>query len=205
MFARFARRSRTGRSGGMPGTGPALPRSGMTTVDDGDVVPGAGDEVHRGDARGLRPRREHPSLPRRHDVRRRRRAGHRADEDDDQPARHGGQIVVDVVCTGRFYDFFEKRQERWAVVRRQPIYEKDRMDPVDPAARLTLDASLLAQFPEGLPPPRVPAVEKRVPGQAGSARSPRRRGREAICRRQGLARRIAKAGRTCLELVGVRP
>jgi hypothetical protein len=59
------------------------------------------------------------------------------------------QIVVDVVCTGRFYDFFEKRQERWGVVRRQPIYEKDRLDPVDPAARLTLDASLLAQFPEG--------------------------------------------------------
>jgi hypothetical protein len=59
------------------------------------------------------------------------------------------QVAVDVVCTGRFYDFFEKRQERWAIVRRQPIYEKDRMDPVDPAARLTLDASLLAQFPEG--------------------------------------------------------
>jgi hypothetical protein len=58
-------------------------------------------------------------------------------------------IVVDVVCTGRFYDFFEKRQDRWGVVRRQPIYEKDRMDPVDPAARLALDAALLAQFPEG--------------------------------------------------------
>jgi hypothetical protein len=58
-------------------------------------------------------------------------------------------VVVDVVCTGRFYDFFEKRQGRWGVVRRQPIYEKDRMDPVDPSARLTLDASLLGQFPEG--------------------------------------------------------
>jgi hypothetical protein len=58
-------------------------------------------------------------------------------------------VVVDVVCTGRFYDFFEKRQGRWGVVRRQPIYEKDRMDPVDPAARLTLDASVLDQFPEG--------------------------------------------------------
>ena len=37
----------------------------------------------------------------------------------------------------------------WGIVRRQPIYEKDRMDPVDPAARLTLDAAHLAQFPEG--------------------------------------------------------
>jgi hypothetical protein len=58
-------------------------------------------------------------------------------------------VAVDVVCTGRFYDFFEKRAGRWAIVRRQPIYEKDRMDPLDPAARLQLDAGLLARFPEG--------------------------------------------------------
>jgi hypothetical protein len=57
-------------------------------------------------------------------------------------------VVVDVVCTGRFYDFFEKRGH-WAIVRRQPIYEKDRMDPVDPAAALALDAARLARFPEG--------------------------------------------------------
>ena len=58
-------------------------------------------------------------------------------------------VVVDVVCTGRFYDFIERRDDRWGIVRRQPIYEKDRMDPVDPAARLTLDRERLAQFPEG--------------------------------------------------------
>jgi hypothetical protein len=58
-------------------------------------------------------------------------------------------IAVDVVCTGRFYDFVEQRQGRWGIVRRQPIYEKDRMDPVDPAARLTLDPERLASFPEG--------------------------------------------------------
>jgi hypothetical protein len=58
-------------------------------------------------------------------------------------------VLVDVVCTGRFYDFLEKRHGRWGIVRRQPIYEKDRMDPVDPAARLTLDAARLASFPEG--------------------------------------------------------
>jgi hypothetical protein len=54
-----------------------------------------------------------------------------------------------VVCTGRFYDFFEKRGDRWGLVLRQPIYEKDRLDPLDPAARLDLDRNLLAQFPEG--------------------------------------------------------
>jgi hypothetical protein len=58
-------------------------------------------------------------------------------------------VLVDVVCTGRFYDFCEKRDGRWGVVLRQPIYEKDRMDPVTPGTAPTLDPTLLAQFPEG--------------------------------------------------------
>jgi hypothetical protein len=58
-------------------------------------------------------------------------------------------VRVDVVCTGRFHDFVEKRDGRWGVVLRQPIYEKDRMDPVDPGTLLKLDAALLARFPEG--------------------------------------------------------
>ena len=57
--------------------------------------------------------------------------------------------TVDVVCTGRFYDFFEKRKEKWGIVRRQPIYEKDRMDPLDPSVKLKLDPDLLGSFPEG--------------------------------------------------------
>ena len=59
------------------------------------------------------------------------------------------RVTVDVVCTARFYDFFEKRKGRWGIVRRQPIYEKDRMDPLDPAASLKLDPDLLGSFPEG--------------------------------------------------------
>jgi hypothetical protein len=58
-------------------------------------------------------------------------------------------VLCDVVCTGRFYDFFEKRGGRWGLVLRQPIYEKDRLDPVDPAARLVLDQEVLRRFPEG--------------------------------------------------------
>ena len=58
-------------------------------------------------------------------------------------------VPCDVVCTGRFYDFLEKRDGRWGVVLRQPIYEKDRLDPIDPAAKLVLDPDLLASFPEG--------------------------------------------------------
>ena len=58
-------------------------------------------------------------------------------------------VLCDVVCTGRFYDFWERRSQRWGLVLRQPIYEKDRLDPVDPAAQLRLDHELLARFPVG--------------------------------------------------------
>ena len=58
-------------------------------------------------------------------------------------------VMVDVVCTGRFYDFVEERAGRWGIVMRQPIYEKDRLDPVLPDAKLSLDPDLLQQFPEG--------------------------------------------------------
>ncbi len=58
-------------------------------------------------------------------------------------------VICDVLCTGRFFDFFEKRDGRWGLVLRQPIYEKDRLDPVDPAAKLVLDQDLLKSFPEG--------------------------------------------------------
>jgi hypothetical protein len=58
-------------------------------------------------------------------------------------------VLCDVTCIGRFYDFFEKRSGRWGLVLRQPIYEKDRLDPVEPAATLSLDRSILERFPEG--------------------------------------------------------
>ena len=60
---------------------------------------------------------------------------------------HG--VEVDVVCTGRFYDFFERRDGRWAIVRRQPIYERDRLDAVDPAAHVSLDTEKLNSYPRG--------------------------------------------------------
>jgi hypothetical protein len=58
-------------------------------------------------------------------------------------------VLCDVLCTGRFYDFLEKRDGRWGIVLRQPIYEKDRMDPVTPGAVPALDKTLLEQFPPG--------------------------------------------------------
>ncbi|MFQ5661123.1 MAG: nuclear transport factor 2 family protein [Gammaproteobacteria bacterium] len=58
-------------------------------------------------------------------------------------------ILCDVVCSGRFYDFIEKRDGEWGFVLRHPIFEKDRIDPVDPSAQLVLDQDLLNQFPVG--------------------------------------------------------
>jgi len=58
-------------------------------------------------------------------------------------------VLCDVVCTGRFYDFVVRHEGEWKLLHRQPIYEKDRIDPVDPAAELVLDAKALAQLPAG--------------------------------------------------------
>ena len=58
-------------------------------------------------------------------------------------------VPCDIVCTGRFYDFLEKRAGRWGLVMRQPIYEKDRMDPIPQGEAPVLDAAVLAGYPEG--------------------------------------------------------
>lgn len=60
---------------------------------------------------------------------------------------HG--VEVDVTCLGRFWDALEKRDGRWLLRLRQPIYELDHLHTVDPAARITLDPDLLAAFPVG--------------------------------------------------------
>jgi len=60
---------------------------------------------------------------------------------------HG--VECDAACLGRFHDFLEKRDGRWGIVLRQPVYEKDWLIPVDPAARLELKPDLLARFPAG--------------------------------------------------------
>jgi len=58
-------------------------------------------------------------------------------------------VICDVLCTGRFYDFLEKRRGKWGLVLRRLVYEKDRIDPVDPSALLKLDQELLDRFPIG--------------------------------------------------------
>ncbi|WP_131743025.1 nuclear transport factor 2 family protein [Actinomadura roseirufa] len=58
-------------------------------------------------------------------------------------------IECDVVCTGRFYDLLERHEGHWVITLRQPIYETDRIQPVDPSRPVVLDPDVLARFPVG--------------------------------------------------------
>ena len=56
-------------------------------------------------------------------------------------------VLCDVTCYARHYDLWEKRDGRWGLVYRETIADKDRIDPVDSAETLSLDQSLLGQYP----------------------------------------------------------
>jgi hypothetical protein len=58
-------------------------------------------------------------------------------------------VEVDVTCIGRFVDALEKRDGRWGMVLRQPVYELDRLTPVNPAQIPDLEDTLLQSYPEG--------------------------------------------------------
>lgn len=60
---------------------------------------------------------------------------------------HG--IRCDIECIGRFYDLLERRDGRWGLVLRHPIYDRDRLVPVDGDARPPLDPDRLALYPAG--------------------------------------------------------
>ena len=108
-------------------------------------------------------------------------------------------VPVDVTCWGRFYDFFEKREGRWAIVRRQPIYEKDRLDPVDPAASLHLDRAVLETF-EGYR--HLGASSRRASPSSRGCRGCGASGREGVC--EGKAWLAGSGGRASRSAHGAR-
>ena len=59
------------------------------------------------------------------------------------------RALVDVTCYGRFFDFFVKHEGAWRIQKRIPVYDKDRLDAVDPANPPAIDARQLAGFAEG--------------------------------------------------------
>lgn len=60
---------------------------------------------------------------------------------------HG--VMCDVTCLGLNYDLFERRDGRWGLVLRQPVYERDFIVPVDPSQTVELDPATLASIPDG--------------------------------------------------------
>lgn len=58
-------------------------------------------------------------------------------------------IWVEITCRGRFYDFLEKRDGLWAILLRQPIYEFDRIDPLEDGRLPLFDEDRLNHWPEG--------------------------------------------------------
>ena len=105
-------------------------------------------------------------------------------------------VVVDVTCNGRFIDALEKRDGRWGIVLRQPVYELDRMQPVDPAATLALEQDLLMSFPEGY---RHLAYLQTKLGFDVSKTLPGTRGPEIAALMARMARWLAGEDQTCLK------
>lgn len=56
---------------------------------------------------------------------------------------------VEVTGHGRFYDRFVRHEGVWCIEQRVPIYEKDRLDALEPGRAIALDAQRLASQPEG--------------------------------------------------------
>lgn len=107
---------------------------------------------------------------------------------------HG--VVVDVTCLGRFVDALEKRDERWGIVLRQPVYELDRMTTVEPYATLKLDPHLLHSFPEGY---RHLAYLQTQMGFQVSRTLPGTRGPEIEALGTRMRRWLAGGEATCLD------
>ena len=58
-------------------------------------------------------------------------------------------VFVDVTCYGRFYDRLVRDGDRWLILSRTPIYEKDTLAPVTPGQRIEIAAEALARWPRG--------------------------------------------------------
>ena len=121
--------------------------------DDGVMMAtwfqGPADEFIARQPGRVRTRRADPAFPRRHD--RRRRGGTRdcPNEDDDHAARARARRRMRRTVHRPLLRLSRGTGRAVGIVLRQPIYEQDRIDPVDPAASLELDAALLGRFPVG--------------------------------------------------------
>jgi hypothetical protein len=58
-------------------------------------------------------------------------------------------VEVDVVSWGRTHDRFVREPDQWRIKQRTPIYDRDRLDPVDPNQKVTMDPAELEKYPQG--------------------------------------------------------
>lgn len=58
---------------------------------------------------------------------------------------HG--TMCEVAAQARHFDRWERRDGRWGLLDRRTIFDRDRLDTVDPAATVELDRSVLDGFP----------------------------------------------------------
>ena len=61
-----------------------------------------------------------------------------------------GGIAVDLASCSRFVDRLERHGERWLIAERAAVYERDRLDPVEPSPAFDklFEAAKTAQYPE---------------------------------------------------------
>jgi len=58
-------------------------------------------------------------------------------------------VDCDVVCTGRFHDLLLREDGQWKMALRQPTYEKDTVQPVEPGAAIQFEPERLLKYPVG--------------------------------------------------------
>ena len=97
---------------------------------------------------------------------------------------HG--VECDVVCTGRFYDFFERRDGRWGDRAAPADLRAGPAEPGRPGSGAEARPRGARALPGRLPPPRLPAGAAGLHRQAGHAR-PRRARRWRRCTRAAAA------------------
>src|SRR5919109_1077107 len=76
-----------------------------------------------------------------------------------------GDVLTDITSHARFVDRLERRGERWAIAERVAVYERDRLDPVEPSEAFAklFGATDLSAYPE---PYRYMAARLKAAGRA---------------------------------------
>lgn len=104
-------------------------------------------------------------------------------------------VPVEATCVGRFVDALERRDDRWGIVQRQPVYEMDRIVALDPGAKLHLRQDILERFPAGY---RHLAYLQTLMGFEVNPKLPGTRGPEIAALNDRMRRWLSGEEQSCL-------